>query len=284
MKTISSAYSHSDLGKTFDKRRPITENPEIRSSKPLFVDTYQKLVERVARISYYNRDWNLFYRGQSIDFKSNDSMTTILPTLYRVNENSGKTNIKKLYENLLNISDGLYEYFRKDGGKKYAGRQLVLKYQELRWAILQHYKTCDTPLIDLTHSLHVACSFALHKNKNETGVVMLLGLPSIAESISYYPSQELFNIRLLSFCPPSAKRPFFQEGYVAGPFPIYRLDDSKRRDQFDFARRLIAKFEIPNNPKEFFGKDFKIIPEDFLLPKEDKFINELEKIRNKISN
>ncbi|MBK6446454.1 MAG: FRG domain-containing protein [Bacteroidetes bacterium] len=279
MKTISSSYSHLDLGKPYGKQRPITENSKIRKSKALHVGTYQELVEKVARISYYNREWNLFYRGQHSDYKSKEDLTSILPTMYRTKDDSLKTNVKEQYTFLLKYSDSLHDYFRKEGGKKFAGRQLILKYPELRWAILQHYQICDTPLIDLTHSLHVACSFAINNNKYQTGVVMLLGMPSIAESISYYTSHEVFSIRLLSFCPPIAKRPFFQEGYVAGPFPIYRLDDYKRKEQFDFSRRLIAKFEIPNNPKEFFGKNFKIIPEDFLLPKDDKFIDELERIK-----
>ena len=107
---------------------------------------------------------------------------------------------------------------------------------------------------------------------------MLVGLPAITDSISYHTTEELFTIRLLSFCPPIAKRPFFQEGYVVGPFPFYRLNDPDRKSQFDFGRRLIAKFEIPNKPGDFFGKGFEIIPRAKLYQEEDKFKKFLDKL------
>lgn len=99
---------------------------------------------------------------------------------------------------------------------------------------------------------------------------MVLGFPTQTDSLTYNTFQELLNIRLLSFCPPTAKRPFFQEGYSAGPFPIYKLDDPKRKSQFDFRRRLIAKFEIPIDDK-FWGGGFSEIPYEKLYPKKDLF-------------
>jgi len=61
------------------------------------------------------------------------------------------------------------------------------------WAILQHYGVCDTPLVDLTHSLRVAASFAhleflKAKSKNKRrkyGYVMALAMPYPVGSISY---------------------------------------------------------------------------------------------------
>jgi hypothetical protein len=75
---------------------------------------------------------------------------------------------------------------------------------------------------------------------------------------------------LLSVCPPQAQRPFFQEGYLAGHFPNYQLDNPKRVEQFDFSRRLIAKFEIPMNNKNFWGRGFSRIPRVKLYQNNDE--------------
>ena len=62
------------------------------------------------------------------------------------------------------------------------------------------------------------------------------------------------NVRLLSACPADALRPHFQEGYLVGSFPIR---SEKKQPQLDFARRLVAKIEIPK--KGFWGRDFDAI-------------------------
>ena len=154
---------------------------------------------------------------------------------------------------------------------------MVNSYPEIAWALLQHYEKCDTPLADLTHSLHVACSFAFDRNTGSTGIVYVLGMPWQNDAIGYNSFEEVVNLRLLNVCPPSAQRPFFQEGYLAGPFPNYKLDDPSRSNQFDFNRRLLAKFEIPISEK-FWGEDFKKIPPKKLYQNDDKILKLLEPI------
>jgi len=153
---------------------------------------------------------------------------------------------------------------------KYAGTGVINKYPEIAWSILQHYEICGTPLLDITHSLHVACSFAIDNNKGKTGIIYVLGMPWQTDSICYKTYEELEIIKLLGISPPQAQRPFFQEGYLVGPFPHYKLDEPDRVKQFDFARRLIAKFEIPIGPSDFWGKSgFGPIPHDKLYQVDD---------------
>ena len=75
--------------------------------------------------------------------------------------------------------------------------------------------------------------------------------------------EELFNIKLLSICPPKAIRPYYQEGYLAGSFPIM---ESLRSYKLDMARRLVAKFRLK---PPFWDNNFHAIPDDALLPEGD---------------
>ncbi|MGQ3169838.1 MAG: hypothetical protein ACT6RZ_05665 [Methylophilus sp.] len=84
-------------------------------------------------------------------------------------------------------------------------------------------------------------------------------------SITYSVESELLNIRLLSICPPEAQRPYFQEGFLVGSFPAYRM---QRRPNLDIGVRLIAKFEL--NSLNFWDKNFHAIPVDALFPEGDK--------------
>jgi hypothetical protein len=271
MKRITSAFSHInvELKKSVGKPDwfPNKRNEEIISSQPFKVNTYNELVESVSLLGYHNRDYHLFYRGQDYDYKIKGS-TTILPSIYRKKPEEKNLQLKKRFEKLDLMQKELLNNLNSRK-TKLSGTHLLNKYPEIRYSILQHYEVCGTPLLDLTHSLHVACSFAFDRNNNDTGIVYVIGMPAISESISYYISQELLNIRLLSICPPQAKRPFFQEGYTAGPFPIYRLDEPGRIPQFDFARRLIGKFEIPKK-NSFWGEGgFRQIDPDRLYQPDD---------------
>src|SRR5690625_7565134 len=66
-------------------------------------------------------------------------------------------------------------------------------------------------------------------------------------------------IRLLSFCLPKAKRPYLQEAYAVGPNPNFKLNQDSEKYKFNFSRRLIAKFSIPNS-KSFWGDGHSAMP------------------------
>jgi len=269
MKILSNSFSHVNLvkreNKSGDKWFTPTKLEEILESRPRFVETYDDLVKDVAQILHRHRNLALFYRGQNADYKENKK-TVILPSIYRKKDDETKLFVKK---NFVVLDKGTFELKRLFNSHYFTGRNLLNRYPEIAWSLLQHYEICATPLIDLTQSLHVACSFAFDRNDNDTGIVYIIGLPWQTDAIGYNSYEELVNIKLLCVCPPRAQRPFFQEGYLAGPFPNYRLDDSTRVEQFDFARRLIAKFEIPKE-STFWGKGFSMIPVDKLYQPNDK--------------
>lgn len=272
MRNLPPSFSHINLerksrkSKDRDWFKPVPIE-DVLKSKPKKVQTYDELVTDVAQILHYNRNLTLYYRGQSNDHMT-DNRTTILPSIYRMKITEKRILLKERFKRLNDKVEELKKLF-KSQPKQFAGTSLLNKYPEIAWSLLQHYEVCDTPLLDLTHSLHVACSFAFDRNKGDTGIIYVLGMPWMTDAIGYYSFEELVNLRLLSIVPPQAQRPFFQEGYLVGPFPNYRLDDTKRIEQFDFSRRLIAKFEIPITRK-FWGSGFNRIPDKKLYPKNDQ--------------
>jgi hypothetical protein len=141
-----------------------------------------------------------------------------------------------------------------------------MKHKNFVIVILQHYEVCSTPLLDFTHSIRVACSFAQRAKKREYVYVFVFGLPYITNRISINSEHDIVNVRLLSICPPDALRPYFQDGYLAGTEDITNEYESKM--ELDFRNRLIAKFQIPNDPK-FWGRGFSRLPDSILFPKND---------------
>lgn len=255
---------------------------DIINSKPLKVLTFRGLVKYVSQITFSNPEYSIFYRGQDKDYTSVSDASSIFPSIYR-NRNR-KIHIREISKSGKFISRSacapetrklekavqlLYQYY---GENNYNGYARIKKFVELAWSILQHYEVCPTPLLDVTHSLRVAASFALRKNSKE-GYLFLFGLPHTNGSISYYVEEEIINIKLLSTCPPNAFRPYYQEGYTIGTFPI-PWEISR---MYDFNRRLIAKFKLIKN--DFWDKDFTPVPDDALFP---DAIDEMKKVCDKI--
>ncbi len=240
------------------------DEKDVAGGDGFSVGTYRELVEHSASLSYLNKDHLLFYRGQGIDYKNKSDKSTFYPSIYR-DDYLPKREVEHRFDILSQASNRLIELLSsrtKDGTHELKRKKYI------QWSILQHYEVCGTPLIDFTHSLRVACSFALLNNKNSHAYVYVFALPYITNRISINSEHDLVNIRLLSICPPDALRPYFQEGYLAATSDIEYEYDSK--SELDFNRRLIVKFKIPNS-NTFWGRDFKILPKSALYPKDDVF-------------
>jgi hypothetical protein len=238
------------------------------ASYPVYaINSFSELVKQSARLSYLNKDHLLFYRGQTFDHQNKFGGSTFYPSIYRQDYLTHRE-VGYQFDILENACELLVESFQ---AKSIEGCQDVKKRKSIQWSILQHYEVCQTPLLDFTQSLRVACSFALQDETSKEGYVYIFGFPFITNRISVNSEQDIINIRLLSICPPSAIRPYFQEGCLAGTSDI--TNNYETKTELDFNRRLIAKFVIPNT-KGFWGKDFNIIPKRSLFPTNDP-INEL---------
>lgn len=234
----------------------------VSAGEPYLVKTYRELVEHTARLSYLNKDYLLFYRGQATDFRTKGGSSSFYPSIYRGDYVLARE-LHYKFEILEGACKALCELFEK---KKIEGHKELKKRKYIQWSILQHYEVCSTPLLDFTQSLRVACSFATEKKENDFGYVSVFGFPYLSNRISINSEHDLVNIRLLSICPPNALRPYFQEGYLTGTDDITTNFDSK--GELDFKNRLIAKFKIPND-KSFWGNGFHKIPSESLYPDND---------------
>ena len=197
-----------------------------------------------------------------VAFLGKDGGTTLYPSIYR-----GGPNINDLQHRFKLLEEAGSKLAKLWKARKIVGSGAVKYKRYIQWSILQHYEIMETPLLDLTHSLRVACSFAQHKNTDATCYVYVLGLPHVTNRITVNSEQEIVNIRLLSICPPDALRPHFQEGYMVGTPDI--TSELVNNPYLDFRNRLVAKFAIPRT-KRFWGDGFERIPERSLFPINDK--------------
>lgn len=261
-----------NLTKELLDKMPSSESVGTYSFK---INTYKSLVAQIAKLAYLNKDYLLFFRGQPIDHKNKAGSSTLYPSIYR-GDYLTQREINYRFELLNSAGNELATIFKNEGIE---GAKELRRKKYIQWSILQHYEICDTPLLDLTHSLRVACSFALLENNNNNGYIYVFGLPFITNRITINSEHDLVNIRLLSICPPEALRPYFQEGYLAGTTDITNIYDSK--PELDFRNRLIAKFEIPTNVN-FWGSEFKIMPKNALYPSKDKVLKLCKNIKIKV--
>jgi hypothetical protein len=229
------------------------------------LSTFRALVEHVARLAYANRDELLFFRGQDKDYQSKAGGTTLYPSIYREDALATRE-LRHRFDMLEQAARILAEKFKTTG----EGHRELRQKKYIQWGVLQHYEVVPTPLLDLTHSLRVACSFAQIRSKDAACYVYAVGLPYVTNRISINSEHDIVNIRLLSICPPQALRPYFQEGYLAGTTDVTTDFDSKT--EVDFRNRLVAKFEIPR-AQGFWGPGFNQIPETALYPRGDKILN-----------
>lgn len=265
-------------------------NHDIRSDAGLVVSSFQELVEKVARLAYYNRDHVLLFRGQDSDYPNRGGNTSIHPSILRgyrnLRHDSWINELHLRFEKLKRAETELVECWRS---RSLPDLHRLQNHRSLRWAILQHYEVCPTPLLDVTHSLRVAASFASHgtSGKKQTAAYFyVLAVPQISGAITASAEAELQIFRLSSICPPAAQRPHFQEGYLLGHYPeIQSAEEKERYDLYtvDFARRLLCKFRL--DLTNFWRRSFPIIPKTALYPqKDDPLLEIAESLRASLAH
>lgn len=237
--------------------------PDIRSSAPMPVRHYAELVQAVAMLAFHNPEYALFFRGQRRDHLNSQQQTSCYPTIYR-SGNNGRLSDRDLQRRLARLEQHQHALASAFKAQQLPGYDRLEKFPELAWSVLQHYEVCPTPLLDVTHSLRVAASFALPPEQAGDGIVYVFALPHPTGTLTYSAEEELLMVRLLGICPPDAKRPYFQDGYLVGSFPVLR---QRRGPHLDVARRLVGKFQLKG--RSFWNDDFPRIPAAALYPKRD---------------
>jgi hypothetical protein len=180
-----------DSGKQFT-------NKEIRSSQPAEIPNFRELVKTVARIANHNPDYSLFFRGQMSDYELDSGASSFYPTIFR---SPGRPlTMKKLDERYRRLDNCYCDLLAKLDDLEIDNINKLKKFPELSWSILQHYEVCETPLLNFTHSLRVAASFALN-DATDSANIFVFAFPHPNGTITYSTEEELLNVRLLSELP-----------------------------------------------------------------------------------
>jgi hypothetical protein len=270
--------------RTFDewfKNRPqnlrsTQTDPDTANQEVWQVSSFRKLLECIAFLGSMNKRLTLFYRGQTHDFDP-------LPTLFR---NTWKCfGSGEMFEITSRNRMGYWNKLEEIGRRVYEicastdfglpRRRGFRNTREIQWTVIQHYGLWPTPLIDITNSLRVAATFAMGFQKGtpekpQHGFLYVVGMPNSTGSITFDIDQHIILARLHSACPPVAKRPHYQEGFLVGHFPIYTANENLMR-QSKLIRRLVAKFELWDSG-DFWDKDFPMFRATALLPTDDSLL------------
>ncbi|MFL9845616.1 FRG domain-containing protein [Flavobacterium rhizosphaerae] len=244
----------------------------VRASEGFPVKSFRELIDEVAHVTLSNKNYEMYYRGQTKDYKSNQAAyyqdrvpkSIIYPSICRPERKSDgtlkhsikQTQVQKRYDDLANMV------------------ALVTKkkkhfFNEHYYSLFQHYDILPTPFIDITQSLRVAATFAL--NNSETGYVYVFGLPYPSQSISYFVDLGMVLIKLQNVVPVNALRPRYQEGYLVGKYPVL---PTKSNDD-NLANRMVAKFFVDNTNGDFWDEYFLPMPNELLYPPLDEIEKEL---------
>lgn len=148
---------------------------EVWQAPPFRIASYRELVEHAARLSYANRNHLIFFRGQPTDFQSKAGGSTLYPAIYR-GENLTLDELEFRLRSLDSACKELVSLFEE---RRVEGWRDIRKKKYVQWSILQHYEVAATPLIDITHSLRVACSFSQLSNNGDFGYIYALGFPTL---------------------------------------------------------------------------------------------------------
>ena len=104
----------------------------------------------------------------------------------------------------------------------------------------------------------------------------MLGLPNINGHISLFPHEGMVMVKLQAACPPEAKRPHYQQGFLVGSIPS---DPKPYSYHFrNLVLRLVAKFRIPESCS-FWKAGYSCLPREVLTPTDEvgEVVQEIKK-------
>ena len=231
----------------------------ILSSNGITVESYMDLRKHIAELSCLNPDIIFFYRGQVNDYRelrshtidrkkvsSNDS--TLYPSIYRQSI-PDPAEIERRWDALDFSSKLLVDRVKELPNSKNEEFNFLKNRRLVQWGILQHYEVTPTPLLDVSQSLRVACSFASLGSKDGYAWIYVIGIPYYTGRITINSEHYMTIVRLLNVIPSCALRPHYQEGFLLGEDEMSR--ENPKHERMDFNRRVIAKFKIHIGSPDF---------------------------------
>lgn len=246
----------------------------VAKSPGLDIKRFRELQDVVAYLGYNNPGYEIFLRAQSNDYSDPDGVSALYPSLYRNPPTNGPisaTDLGAKIQALKVKEDELIAAATADQSLK--GRTSLLQHQESRWALLQHYRCCHTPLIDVTRNTRVAASFVVPPRGTNAGpndaFIYVVGLPYQTGNITHSYADNLRILNLRNVLGHLALRPHEQEGYLAGS--MYTWDQP--HPSHNIAVRLLGKLRLTlsalTDASDFWGP-YDPIPTGILLPQNDR--------------
>jgi hypothetical protein len=305
------AYRNFDRNKMFNGslKHVRQSSKQVSDDEPLRAGNYAELVDVVSFLSVMNKRDTLYFRGQTKNWP-------LRPTIFRLSwiSLSGTRHtipddpiaLQRIWDHL---NSEISSIVLSVCEKLPMPRRATLKmFREAVWAIAQHYELWPTPLIDVTPSLRIAASFALWGGRRE-GCLYVVALPPSTNSVTFDADQHVVLARLQAVCPPVAKRPHFQDGFLAGRFPFAGPTanniDTHPAGVSDLGRRLVARIDLTDADDEgyrqarsptahgFWSDDFprmspqSLMPEareDQLLHSFGKYVTQIDEAMHRICN
>jgi hypothetical protein len=170
------------FGPGAEKGATITTCTKVRKASGHEVISYIDLAKKVAELQFMNREHVLLFRGQEADYRNKQGNTSLKPSLFRAvgDANPSSSQLIARFKRLRKAEFILEnEYSRR----KLLGVDRMKRQQILRWEILQHYEVCPTPLLDVTHSLRIAASFA-SAQADERAYLFVVGVPNLSGAVT----------------------------------------------------------------------------------------------------
>lgn len=293
MKYLIRATTHLDLESSRDSKskpeRKKSPGKAVAQAEGLEVRTFADLQRAVAELAYYNPEWEIMLRGQAADYRissvtpEDGSESALFPSLYRRFGRPPKRSFDLTeFQSRLNLVRSSSDTVRLNAeGTNVRGLASLRQHEEARWALLQHYRVCETPLADLTRNARVAASFAIAKGDEATedAFVYVFAIPYLRGHITHDFAENIRVLNLRSLLPSSALRPHEQEGYLVGSLHSwdtvteFRGEAGNVNDDHSLVGRLIGKLRIPveviaEGGRSFWGQHGGI-PTSVLVPEED---------------
>jgi len=268
MENIGEQELWSFYDSSLDARR--AKVSDVRKGAGHRVGSYLELATKVAELQFRNPDYVLLFRGQTGDYGNVKKNTSLKPSLFRPigKKNPNASQLTQRFQILERAERELVVRYEQ---QKLLGVARLKRHRILRWSILQHYEVCPTPLLDVTHSLRIAASFASYPAQDDA-FLFVLGVPNLSGAITASAEAGLQIVRLSSVCPPTAVRPHIQEGYLLGEYPDlggYTQKELYHHYEIDFGRRLVAKFCF--DPEKLWkNDDFPKVAHSALYPSEEE--------------
>jgi len=264
---------------------------DVHKENPFPVTAYDELVRIVSFLHVMNKVDVLLFRGQQ-------GRSPLVPTLLRdtwtppPRSGIGEVPIARhrdhYWKKLDKVSAKVFQMLHDDKSllPRWHPFSLFKTKPLAAWAVVQHYELWPTPLLDLTSSLRVAASFALGlKNDSEkrarstenvsspsrqrSGYLYVLRFDSVVSNLMTLDEgkpADLQAIRLNSVCPPDARRPHYQEGFLLARTRSF--DQAHQLNSTESASsRLVAKFKLIDDGR-FWTPDFPPHSTASLLPTE----------------